>query len=198
MPAVNIKIALPSCVRSKSYISKITEEKGTHCKVVSATPVSCAFGSQRCRLATGISGGTEQGQQAPITAGFQRLDVSAYPITDCFTPTPSFFFFLVNLLPTSPDEKSNALNSSSPKEERNQFPIFLGKNYFLQFLSLSLLYGLLFHFNQSSDTSEAKEWAFIFAKGFDKQRKSKQRNILPLTDLSYISGSGRLTTSCSL
>ncbi|KFM02818.1 Tissue factor pathway inhibitor [Aptenodytes forsteri] len=29
-----------------------------------------------------------------------------------------------NLLPTAPNEKSNTLNSSSPKKERNQFPIF--------------------------------------------------------------------------
>lgn len=38
------------------------------------------------------------------------------------------FFLLANLLPAPPNEKSNTLNSSSPKKEPNQFPIFFGKN----------------------------------------------------------------------
>lgn len=55
---------------------------------------------------------------------------------------PFFFSLVVNLLPTAPNEKSNTLNSSSPKEERNQFPIFFGKSSLLQFLALDLLYVL--------------------------------------------------------
>lgn len=37
LSAGSIKITLPSCVWAKFYISKIKEEEGTHCKVVSAT-----------------------------------------------------------------------------------------------------------------------------------------------------------------
>ncbi|NXH51518.1 TFPI1 inhibitor, partial [Rhabdornis inornatus] len=42
-----------------------------------------------CKLISGF----EQGQQVPITAVFQSLDVSTYPIPDCFTPTLSTFSF---------------------------------------------------------------------------------------------------------
>jgi len=56
----------------------------------------------------------------------------------CFSSFFPFIFLLANLLSVAPDEEHpNHMNSSSPEEERNQFPGIVGKNLLLLFIVVS-------------------------------------------------------------
>ncbi|KFW77196.1 Tissue factor pathway inhibitor, partial [Manacus vitellinus] len=102
----------------------------------------------------------------------------------------------LNLLPTAPNEQSNTLNSSSPKEEHNQFPIFFEPPSIPSFCMTPMDRGLCrakelrFFYNHSSgrchpfsysgcggnenNFTSRKSCLRICRKGFNKKRGGRK------------------------